>query len=596
MDSTTSHTFIGVELPADGSTIQLSALFLNGEEEGECYFVSTNVITAPESCSVLTCSIDAITANNTSSCNDNETATTDDDFFTTNITVSFTNPPSEGFLQLSGAVNVSELVSNLDSNTSHTFENVQLPANGQAIQLSAFFLNGEEETECDFVNSQVLVAPESCFTPCSIDAITAANTSDCNNNGTGTTNDDFFTTDITVSFTNPPAEGFLQLSGAVNESVLVSNLDSDTSHTFQNVQLPANGQAVQISALFLNGEEETACDFTNPEVLIAPESCATRCSINGIIASNGSSCNDNGTANPDDNFFTVDITVSFESAPSRGYLQLSGDTTSMVNINELDSATSHTFVGITLPADGEFVELTAAFVENDQSQCEFTNTTVVSAPLCCAPVEENDTCSISDVTLSDVSCTISDPKKKSSVNTTVYSANVTISFESAPDVGILKLITNNTISVVRVSNLDSDTSHTFNGVVIPESDNQQVEISAFFIVGAETDCAFNKTEPIHCNEDEGEGEGEEGSTIENPNNFKGMNVHPNPSTGKITIDTPNVSGNVNVDIYDLLGRKIMTKYVNPEKKSIEINELPKGVLLLRVKSKTESFVKKIIIE
>ena len=108
--------------------------------------------------------------------------------------------------------------------------------------------------------------------PCDITAINALNISSCLNNGSlGNDSDDTFTADITVDFTGAHAIGNLELSGAGNATVSVNNLDSTTSHTFQDVVLPANGSDLSFTATFSNG---TTCSFTNSATLTAPNECS----------------------------------------------------------------------------------------------------------------------------------------------------------------------------------------------------------------------------------------------------------------------------------------------------------------------------------
>ncbi|MEM9144139.1 MAG: hypothetical protein AAGA86_14210 [Bacteroidota bacterium] len=107
---------------------------------------------------------------------------------------------------------------------------------------------------------------------CGISGITADNVSTCNDNGTpDNLGDDFFTADITVSFINAPDNGQLILDGGASESVTVGALDSATSHTFSNVRLPADGDAISFTASFSG---DSNCRFTNVSVLIAPGPCS----------------------------------------------------------------------------------------------------------------------------------------------------------------------------------------------------------------------------------------------------------------------------------------------------------------------------------
>ncbi|WP_210423599.1 choice-of-anchor L domain-containing protein, partial [Croceivirga thetidis] len=114
---------------------------------------------------------------------------------------------------------------------------------------------------------------------CSITSITAANISACNDNGTSAdTSDDFFTADITVNYVNPDGEGLLLLSGDGAASIPVGALGSATSHTFSNVQLPADGGAIELTANF---SDDSSCTFTNSNVTTAPSSCSSDIDTDG---------------------------------------------------------------------------------------------------------------------------------------------------------------------------------------------------------------------------------------------------------------------------------------------------------------------------
>ncbi|RCT56336.1 hypothetical protein, partial [Winogradskyella sp. KYW1333] len=107
----------------------------------------------------------------------------------------------------------------------------------------------------------------------------------------------------------------------------------------------------------------------------------SQCSITDISSNNESICNDNGTPTvTTDDTFTADITVIFSDALTTGTLDLTGDGTASVSVSGLTSP--HTFVGVTLPANGSDISLTATF--SDDVTCIFTNNTVTTAPFECS--------------------------------------------------------------------------------------------------------------------------------------------------------------------------------------------------------------------
>lgn len=86
------------------------------------------------------------------------------------------------------------------------------------------------------------------------------------------------------------------------------------------------------------------------------------CAVTGMTRMDVSGCNDNGTPYIDDDFFQTNITVNFENAPSEGFLQLFGDDglLGQVPVGSL-SGNSFMFKSLVFPANGENLNLTAAF-------------------------------------------------------------------------------------------------------------------------------------------------------------------------------------------------------------------------------------------
>lgn len=101
---------------------------------------------------------------------------------------------------------------------------------------------------------------------CSITAINTTNPSSCTFAGGNST----FTADVTVTFSNPPNTGTLNLTGDGTASVDVSNLTSATTHTFTGVALPADGGAIDLTATFSGN---TTCTFNQPNTGTAPDNC-----------------------------------------------------------------------------------------------------------------------------------------------------------------------------------------------------------------------------------------------------------------------------------------------------------------------------------
>lgn len=216
------------------------------------------------------CSIASIAVSNISPCSNNGTpGNSNDDTFTANVTVNFSTPPATGTLNLSGDATASVAVGSVGA-TSYTFNGVSMSADGTPIALTAAF---SAVPACSLTNSNAGTAPASCSVPvvtCSVNSVTASNFTPCNTNGTpNNATDDTFTANVTVTFSNPPASGTLNLSGSASASVPVSALGAGT-YTFTGVTMASNGLPIQLTAAF----SATSCTLTNSNAGIAPQSCS----------------------------------------------------------------------------------------------------------------------------------------------------------------------------------------------------------------------------------------------------------------------------------------------------------------------------------
>lgn len=134
------------------------------------------------------------------------------------------------------------------------------------------FINGK----ANGIGDIEIVAPPLAI--CAITDITmTGGTSTCNDNGTpAVTTDDYFTSNVTVTFAKAPSTGNLVLTGAALHSsntvttVAVGSLGSTTSHTFTGVKLKANNTANALVATF---SADTACTFTKNTTAVPP--CST---------------------------------------------------------------------------------------------------------------------------------------------------------------------------------------------------------------------------------------------------------------------------------------------------------------------------------
>ncbi|MBE2207077.1 MAG: discoidin domain-containing protein [Saprospiraceae bacterium] len=112
--------------------------------------------------------------------------------------------------------------------------------------------------------------PVSAGPSCAITNISLANAGACNDNGTITQTDDYFTANVTITFAYAPVGATLTLKQGSN--VLAStqtDLTCTTTYTFENVQIPSNGAAVILTAEF-----SPNCTFTSGVLMTAPQPCS----------------------------------------------------------------------------------------------------------------------------------------------------------------------------------------------------------------------------------------------------------------------------------------------------------------------------------
>jgi hypothetical protein len=124
----------------------------------------------------------------------------------------------------------------------------------------------------------------------------------------------------------------------------------------------------------------TCTSATRTEVSVIINAAPT-----GISVSSISACNGQSTTCVGDDTYTANVTVTYPSKPASGMLSLSGADLRSVplptaNVSGI-GATSHTFNGVVLRADGQAIELTATFSEGS---CAFTNSNAGMAPTACS--------------------------------------------------------------------------------------------------------------------------------------------------------------------------------------------------------------------
>ena len=74
---------------------------------------------------------------------------------------------------------------------------------------------------------------------------------------------------------------------------------------------------------------------------------------------------------------------------------------------------------------------------------------------------------------------------------------------------------------------------------------------------------------------------------------KPFTLYPNPTTGTLTIE--GVTGYLQMYIYDLVGREVMTYSLTPSKKTIDVSDLPSGMYVVTLRGKDKTWTEVLII-
>ncbi|MBC8342438.1 MAG: T9SS type A sorting domain-containing protein, partial [Bacteroidetes bacterium] len=84
---------------------------------------------------------------------------------------------------------------------------------------------------------------------------------------------------------------------------------------------------------------------------------------------------------------------------------------------------------------------------------------------------------------------------------------------------------------------------------------------------------------------------------ENLTNF-GINIYPNPSSGKINFDIPAALDKLEITIYNTIGQIVYAEQITSQAKSlktIDLSEVPKGIYFVGLKSKEKQHFIKVIL-
>jgi hypothetical protein len=86
------------------------------------------------------------------------------------------------------------------------------------------------------------------------------------------------------------------------------------------------------------------------------------------------------------------------------------------------------------------------------------------------------------------------------------------------------------------------------------------------------------------------------TTVEEVKTGNGITLIPNPSTDKITISLPAISGNTQLSIFNVSWEKVMERQLTDTETQIDISALPRGVYFVRVQNEKMVEVGKMVKE
>ena len=165
-----------------------------------------------------------------------------------------------------------------------------------------------------------------------------------------------YTAEITVTYSNAPGSGTLDVNG---QSFSITT----SPQTVTLTGLVSDGNTVDVTANFSG---DPACNLTANGLFTAPLPCS--CSITSISATQG-------PCDPATNTYTAEILVTYSGAPGSGTLDVNGQSFSI-------TASPQTITLAGLVANGNSVDINASF--SDDPTCSLISNSLYSAPNGCS--------------------------------------------------------------------------------------------------------------------------------------------------------------------------------------------------------------------
>ena len=593
-----------------------------------------------------------ITIANISECDDNGTASKLDDTYTVDVTISFERAPTFGTVLITGGTNSALYISTLPTTSRHTLYGLPFVANGKLIEVIATFEGNRNCTKrrvfgtfgakscssgaCDppsnitvdtenylggaFVSwtdlgvgveyelgyrpegttnwatksiqsNQLLISDLSDYTTYDYqirsicDGITESayaigqfttggevceltNASiqniDCQDNQTpNDPTDDYLTFDLSVTGTN------------VGNSFSIDNVTGNNSgqyNTVNSFRTAAGSFGNGDLVITITDDADANCQLET--LLVAPETCDDDCRISSVSIDEITRCNNRGSLwTVNDDYVNANIAVHFKNPPKTGSLRLQYGRFffQRVLVKHLQNTNSYIFKRIELPATGRNFELTAFFTQDRACKyvADYSGILIEENKLC-----ENE-CNILNAKASNIQCVD---------NNTADVSDDYLTFELM--VRSLKSATSYQVS--NVVGVDTGLYHQ------PTVFRTPAGITEAFINLSITDsndpnCTYTLSFDNKCM-----------NSLSAPNfttnkvrSVNTLKVYPNPAKETLLIDYPSTSTAPLVEVFDLLGQKIMSQKM--EGNQLNIGHLDKGLYHLVLRDgqafQTKKFIK-----
>lgn len=76
--------------------------------------------------------------------------------------------------------------------------------------------------------------------------------------------------------------------------------------------------------------------------------------------------------------------------------------------------------------------------------------------------------------------------------------------------------------------------------------------------------------------------------------LKEVSIYPNPVVSYFEVVYPSSVGDIKVEVYDILGKKLVSRVITPEDRSVQVSKLSKGIYMVRLSSEKASKIFKIV--